>query len=49
MADQYRVLRVPQDIAKLEADLNKHAADGFQWVAQIQAGHLPAIVLRKPG
>jgi hypothetical protein len=47
MADQYRVLRIPQDIAKLETDLNQHATEGFQWVAQIQAGHLPAIVLRK--
>ncbi len=47
MADQYRVMRIPQDLGKLEADLNEHAAEGFQWVAQIQAGHLPAIVLRK--
>jgi hypothetical protein len=47
MADQYRVIRIPQDLLKLEADLNMYAAEGFDWVAQIQAGHLPAIVMRK--
>ena len=47
MTDHYRVIRVPQAIDDLEAELNEHAAEGFQWVAQIMAGHVAAIVLRK--
>jgi hypothetical protein len=47
MTDSYRVIRVPQAIEDLEVELNKHAAEGFEWVEQIMAGHVAAIVLKK--
>ena len=48
MTDEYRVIRV-NDIADLEKELNDLAAVGFQWVAQIQAGNHPAIVMKREG
>ncbi len=48
MTDEYRVIRV-KDIADLEKELNDLAAAGFQWVAQIQAGNHPAIVMKREG
>lgn len=47
MTDQYRVIRVPQAVDDLEVELNKHAAEGYEWVEQIMAGHVAAIVLKK--
>ena len=47
MTDQYRVIRVPQAVDELEAELNTHAVEGYKWVEQIMVGHVAAIVLRK--
>jgi hypothetical protein len=47
MTEQYRVIRVPQAVDDLEVELNKHAAEGYEWVEQIMVGHVAAIVLRK--
>ncbi len=47
MADQYRVIRVPQAVEDLEAELNEYATEGFEWLEQITVGHVAAIVLKR--